>query len=566
MQLPPGPATQFDAIVVGSGASGGWAAKRLCEAGVKVALLDAGRAHGGGDYREHMRPFDLKYRDRAPEILRRTRPRQKDCYACTEYNYDWFANDLEEPYTTPDDKPFSWQGRMRIVGGRTNVWGRQSYRLSELDFKAASADGYGDDWPLGYADVAPYYDIVEDYVGITGIAEGAYELPDGKFLPPMGLRCAEVRLRNRAKEKLGRIVTLGRAAHLTKAINGRAPCHYCGPCERGCATKSYFNSAFTTIPDALATGNCTLVTDAMVYKVLMDGERNRASGILYIDRKTRQAREIRARVVVLCAQALESARILFNSATRQYPNGLANSSGVLGHYLQDHLWVAGGASGEFPDLPEKPSLDGPNRPNGLYVIRFRNTKKEPGYKKFLRGYGFQGGAAVGFNMRAPGFGEAFKRAVPEALTSINLSGFGESLPRFENHVEIDPNVVDVFGIPVLRINMSWSDNERAMIPDMAESAAELLDAAGARNIRPWMVPDRIPGMGIHEVGVARMGSDPKKSVLNQFQQAHDVRNLFVMDGSCFVSSGCQNPTLTIMALAVRSSDYLLGELKKGNLG
>jgi choline dehydrogenase-like flavoprotein len=556
---------EFDVIVIGSGASGGWAAKRLTEAGVKVALVEAGRPHGSGDYREHMRPFDLKYRDRAPELIRKTRPKQKDCYACTEYNYDWFANDLEEPYTTPDDKPFSWQGRMRIVGGRTNVWGRQSYRLSELDFKAASFDGYGDDWPIGYADVAPYYDIVEDYVGITGMAEGAYELPDGRFLPPMGMRCSEWRLRNRAKEKFGRIVTLGRAAHLTRPMNGRGPCHYCGPCERGCATKSYFNAAFTTVADAMATGRCTLVTNAMVYKVLTDQGTNRARGILYIDRNTRQAREINARVVVVCAQALESTRILFNSATRDYPNGLANSSGVLGHYLQDHLWVAGGAAAEFPDLPEKPSLDGPNRPNALYVVRFRNTKKDPGYKKFLRGYGFQGGASVSFNMNAPGFGLAYKKGVLDPVTSIGLSGFGECLPRRDNHVAIDPKVVDVFGIPVLRITMGWSDNERAMIPDMAESAAEMLEAAGAKNVKPWTVPDRIPGMGIHEVGVARMGHDPKASVLNQFQQTHDIKNLFVMDGSCFVSSGCQNPTLTIMALTVRSTDYLLGEMKKGNL-
>jgi choline dehydrogenase-like flavoprotein len=556
---------RFDVIVVGSGASGGWAAKRLAEAGVTVALLDAGRAHGGGDYREHMRPFDLKYRDRAPELIRRTRPRQKDCYACTEYNVDWFANDLEEPYTTPDDKPFSWQGRMRIVGGRTNVWGRQSYRLGDLDFKAASFDGFGDDWPIDYSDVAPYYDIVEDYVGITGMPEGAYELPDGHFHPPMGMRCSEWLLRNRVKEKFGRIVTLGRAAHITKAINGRAPCHYCGPCERGCATRSYFNAAFTTVPDAMKTGKCTLITDAMAYKVLTDPGTNRARGILYIDRKTRQAKEVTARVVVLCAQALESARILFNSATRDFPNGLANASGVLGHYLQDHLWVAGGATGDFPDPPEKASLDGPNRPNALYVIRFRNTKKEPNYKKFLRGYGFQGGAGVGFKMSAPGFGDAYKRAVLESSTSIGLSGFGECLARRENFVAIDPNVVDVFGIPVLRITMSYSENERAMAPDMRDAAAEMLDAAGAKNIRPWVVADRIPGMGIHEVGTARMGTDPKTSVLNQFQQTHDVRNLFVMDGSCFVSCGCQNPTLTIMALAVRSTDYLLGEMKKGNL-
>jgi choline dehydrogenase-like flavoprotein len=331
-------------------------------------------------------------------------------------------------------------------------------------------------------------------------------------------------------------------------------------------TKSYFNAAFTTVADAMATGRCTLITNAMVYKVVMDRERNRATGVLYIDRVTRQPREVHARAVVVCAQALESARILFNSATSQSPNGLGNSSGVLGHYLQDHLWVAGGASGEFPDLTSPaPTMDGPRRPNGIYVVRFRNTSDGSRSKKFLRGYGFQGGSNVSFNLRAPGFGQAFKQAVKEPVSSLGMSGFGEALPRFENYVELDPNLVDVFGIPALKINMTWSDNEKAMIPDMAESAAEMLDAAGAKNIRPWMVPDRIPGMGIHEVGVARMGNNSKTSVLNQFQQLHDVSNVFVMDGSCFVSSGCQNPTLTIMALAVRSTEYLLGEMKRGNL-
>jgi glucoside 3-dehydrogenase (cytochrome c) catalytic subunit len=564
MQDPAG--KTFDVLVIGSGASGGWVAKRLTEAGINVGLLDAGRAHAATDFREHQRALDLKFRDRAPDVIRRTRPRQKDCYACTEFNYDWFVNDLEEPYTTPRDKPFSWQGRMRIVGGRTNVWGRQSYRLSEQDLKGASFDGYGDDWPLSYADLAPYYDLVEDYVGITGIAEGRDELPDGRFQPPMGMSCAEMRLRSRAKDRLGITVTLGRSANLTKAINGRAACHYCGPCERGCVTRSYFNSAFTTVADAMKTGKCTLITNAMAYKVLMDADRNRARGVLYIDRVTRQPKEVYGRAVVVCAQALESARLLFNSANQQYGDGLANSSGVLGKYLQDHLWVAGGAIGEFPDLPMKPTMDGPRRPNGLYVIRFRNTKTGPRYKKFVRGYGFQGGASASFNWNAPGFGDAFKAAVRDtSTTTIGLSGFGECLARRDNFVELDPNVVDMFGIPVLRIHMSWGENERAMIPDMAQSAAEMMDAAGAKNIRPWMVPDRIPGMGIHEVGTARMGSNPRTSVLNQFQQTHDVANLFVMDGSCMVSCGCQNPTLTIMALAVRSTDYLMEQMKTAKL-
>ena len=292
----------YDVLVVGSGASGGWACKRLAEAGLKVALVDAGRQQSDLNFTEHKPQFKLKYRDMAPEVIRRTRPRQKDCYACMEYNYDWFCNDLEEPYTTAKDMPFSWQGRMRVTGGRTNVWGRQSYRLSDLDFKAASHDGYGDDWPISYKDLVPYYDLVEEYVGITGIPEGVYELPDGKFQPPMGLTCAETLFRKRVKEKLGWTVTLGRSANLTKPINGRAACHYCGPCERGCVTHSYFNSFFTTVADALKTGNCTHIPNAMVHKVLMDQERNRATGLLYIDRNTREAKEIHGRVVALCAQ------------------------------------------------------------------------------------------------------------------------------------------------------------------------------------------------------------------------------------------------------------------------
>jgi choline dehydrogenase-like flavoprotein len=558
---------QFDVIVVGSGAAGGWAAKRLAEAGLKVALLEAGKKQNDGQFTEHLNQFDLKYRDKAPEIIRRTRPVQRDCYACSEYSYQWFANDLEEPYTTTAGKPFSWQGRMRIVGGRTNVWGRQSYRLSQQDLKGKSFDGAGEDWPLEYQDLVPYYEIVEDYVGIQGMAENVPELPDSKFHPAMPMTCAETQLRTRVKAKLGRTITMGRSANITKAINGRQPCHYCGPCERGCATHSYFNSAFTTVADALATGNCTLVTDAMVYKVLMDPQTAKAKGVLYIDRTTREPKEVHAKSVVLCAQALESARILLNSGTTQFPGGLANTSGVLGHYLMDHLWVAGGAGGEFPDVPAPPySLSAPRRPSGIYGIRFRNTISGPRSKDFLRGYGFQGGGAQSFNMAAPGFGEAYKKAVVNPVNSVALVGFGEMLPRFENFVELDPSgTVDAWGIPVLKVTISWSENEMKMIPDMAASAAEMLEVGGAKNIRPFQVPNRVPGFGIHEMGVARMGADPKTSVLNQYCQAHDVKNLFVMDGAAFPSGGCQNPTLTIMAVAVRSSDFLMDEMKKGNL-
>lgn len=555
----------FDAVVIGSGASGGWAVKRLSEAGMHVALVDAGRPLADADFSEHKQGYELRYRTRAPGIVAKTRPRQRDCYACTEYNYDWFANDLEEPYTTPDGKPFSWQGRMRVVGGRTNVWGRQSYRFSQQDLKGKTFDGHGEDWPLNYEDLVPYYNLVEDYVGISGMAEGVAELPDGNFLPPMELTCAEQRIRQRVKAKFGRTLTIGRTANLTKPINGRAACHFCGPCERGCVTHSYFNSAFTTVADAMKTGRCTHIPNAMVYRVVMDPATHRAKGVMYVDRQTRTVKEVFGKTVILCAQALESTRILLNSSTEQAPNGLANSSGVLGHYLMDHLWVAGGASGDFPDLPGDASLGAARRPNGLYVIRFRNTANGERSKDFVRGYGFQGGGATNFNFNAPGFGDAYKQGVKEQSTNVRLVGFGECLPYFENFIEIDKNVKDVFGIPVLRIQMTWGENEKKMIPDMAVSATEMMEASGAKNIQPFAVLDRVPGYGIHEVGVARMGSDMKTSVLNQFQQTHDVKNLYVMDGSGFVSSGCQNPTLTIMALTVRSCDRLMDEMKKGNV-
>src|SRR5437667_5665837 len=413
----------FDVIVVGSGASGGWACKRLAEAGLKVALLEAGRPQSDRNFTEHKPAFELKYRDRAPEIIRKTRPIQVKFGVCNEYTYKWFANDLEEPYTTHADKPFDWMGRVRMTGGRTNVWGRVSLRFSDWDFKPASLDGFGEDWPVGYNGTEPYCDPVENSVGVTASAEGLEHLPDGHFQPPVPLTCQETLFRNRVKEKLGRTVMPARNANLTKPINGRGPCHFCGPCERGCMTHSYFNSAFTTVADALATGNCTLFSNAMAYKVLMDSERNRARGVLYIDRNTRQAREVFARVVMLCAQSQASVRIPLDSATPQYSNGLANSSGVLGHYLTAHVRSAGG-SGEFPALGAKASLGAPVKPLGIYIARFRNLRNDPPYKKFLRGFGYEAGSSTEFNWDAPGFSETYKKALLEPRTSIDITGFG----------------------------------------------------------------------------------------------------------------------------------------------
>jgi glucoside 3-dehydrogenase (cytochrome c) catalytic subunit len=561
--MPDATTQSYDVIVVGSGASGGWACKRLAEAGLKVALLEAGRPQSVKNFTEHKPVFDLKYRNLAPEIIRKTRPIQSIFDICTEYNYEWFANDLDEPYTTPKDQPFKWIGRLRMTGGRTNVWGRVSLRYSDFDLKAADFDGFGENWPLSYKDLEPYYDLVESYVGVCGTAEGLDHLPDGKFQPTMALTCQEAQLKKGAKEKLGWTVTLSRSANLTKPLNGRKACHYCGPCERGCQTFSYFNSAFTTVADAVKSGNCTLISNAMVHQILMDTESGRARGVQYVDRETLATREIKARVVVLCAQAQESVRILLNSANRQHPNGLGNSSGVLGHYLTAHV-RDGGGSGDMPTFGAQPSLGGPHRPVGIYVARFRNLKNGPRSKNFLRGYGYEGGTDLDFNWSAPGFGQSFKKSLKEPRAGLNVLGFGEVLPRWENFVEIDPNVKDKFGIPVLRIHMSRSANEDAMVKDMADSAGELLESAGAKNIRTFAGP-ATGRWAVHEAGIARMGDDARKSVLNQFQGLHDVRNVFVMDASGFPSNPCQNPTLTIMALCVRSCDHLMDEMKRGNV-
>lgn len=555
--------TDFDVLVVGSGATGGWACKRLAEAGLKVALVDAGPPQSDKNFTEHMPVFQLKYRNKAPEVIRRTRPIQSRGWECSEYNYKWYCNDLDEPYTTTPNMPYTWSARMRIGGGRTNVWSRGCLRYSEQDFKAASFDGYGVDWPLSYKDLAPYYDLVESYVGVSGQKEGNPMIPDGVFQPPMNLTCEEVLLRERAKDKLGLTVTIFRTANLTKPLNGRYACHYCGPCERGCITHSYFNSSFTTVADAIKSGNCTYVPNAMVWKVLMDSERNRATGLLYIERDSRRLREIEGRVVILCAQAMESVRILLNSSTRHYPNGLANSSGALGHYLMDSI-AGAGAGGELPWHRGEPSLSGPVRPASPLVPRFRNLPNGPKSQTFLRGYLLSGSGGVNYNWRAPGFGTSYKQAILEPIHRLGLSTSGEVLARWENYVELDPNVVDIYGIPVLRFHMRHSENEFAMLRDAANSAAEMLEAAGAKNVTQWYQP-LPPGTVRHEVGIARMGNDPKTSVLNAFQQSHDVNNLFVMDGASFCSNPCNNPTLTMMALCVRSCDYLLHELKSNSV-
>ena len=544
----------FDAIVVGSGATGGWAAKKLTEAGMTVALVEAGKKITPKDFTEHKQPWDMPYLGMAREQILKDRPIQGTCYACTEYNYQWFVSDRESPYTTTADKPFCWI-RQRVLGGRSMSWGRQSYRMGPLDFKAKSHDGYGDDWPVTYEEMVPYFEEVERYVGISGSVENLIQLPDSVFLPAMPMTCGELVLRDAAIKKMNRVVTIGRVAVLTKAQNGRQACHYCGPCERGCVTASYFNSVTTTIPDAMKTGRLTLLTNAVAANIVM-ADGGKAKGVRYIDAETKDERIVNGKIVVLCASTLESTRLLLNS-------NICNSSGVLGHYLMDNI-CGGGAQGTLPMSGGRPWAGMPSRPNGIYVPRFRDVDQKitEGPKgKFIRGYGYQGGSSPEFNFAAPGFGKTYKEGIHRAQWGVSLGVWGECLARMDNVVEIDGERKDAWGIPVLKIAATYGDNDKALYHDGQQQAAEMLEAAGAKNVE-IDGENAVPGSCIHEIGTARMGTESKNSVLNKYNQAWDVENIFVTDGAAWVSSGCQNPTLTMMAVTVRACDYIAKEYAK----
>lgn len=556
----------YDAIVVGSGITGAWAAKELTEKGLKTLVLEAGRPIvPEQDYVEHVPPWEMKFRGMGDrERWRQDQPIQSLCYACDEWSSKFFVNDKENPYTTDPDKPFRWI-RGRQVGGRSIMWGRQSYRWSDLDFEANLRDGIAIDWPIRYADIAPWYDYVEEFAGISGEALGLPQLPDSKFLPPMQLNCAEKVVRDAIAKHFGseRVLTIGRAAILTKDHGDRAACHYCGPCERGCITRSYFSSVNATLPAAEQTGRMTLRPHSVVHSVIFDPRTRRASGVRVIDAKTRASLEFRAKVIFLCASALESVRILLNSSTSEFSNGLANSSGELGRNLMDHI-KAGGARGAIPGNEDRMVIG--RRPNGIYVPRFRNVKTK--HPEFLRGYGFQGDAVRQGWQRGivqTGFGPEFKKSLSHpGPWKFTFYGYGECLPNRNNYVELDKQKVDAWGIPVLKIHCAWGENEYAIRKDMSIAAAEMLAAAGARDIEPF-IHDYPPGFSIHEMGTARMGRDPKTSVLNSFNQAHDVRNLFITDGGAMVSSSCVNPSLTYMALTARACDYAVQQLKKGGI-
>ena len=558
---------EYDAIVVGSGMTGGWAAKELTELGLRTLVLDAGRPIvPNKDYREHTPPWEMPFRglgDR--QTVARRQAVQRASVTFDEMSHQFWVDDVDNPYSTPANKAFHWL-RARQVGGKSIIWGRQVYRWSNLDFEANLRDGIGVDWPIRYADIAPWYDLVDRFIGVSGQAEGLAHLPDGPFLPPMAMNCVESHVRDRMASKFGRdrVLTMGRVAILTERHNGRAACHYCGPCHRGCVTRSYFSSVNATLPAAEATGRLTLLPYSIARHLVYDEQANRVTGVLVVDARTRETREYTARLVFLCASALESARILLNSATSRHPDGLANSSGQVGRNIMDHIkW--GGASGTFDGWSDRQTIG--QRPNGIYVPRFRNvTARHP---DFIRGYGFQGGAGrAGWEAkaRARGIGLAFK----ESLTrpgpwTMSFGGFGEMLPNPANRATLHPTLVDAWGIPTLHIEAAWSDNELAIHRDMNVTAAELLEVAGAKDIRPDARGPSTPGNTNHEMGTARMGRDPKTSVLNGWNQTWDVPNVFVTDGACMASSGNQNPSLTYMALTARACHYAVDAMKRGDL-
>lgn len=556
----------YDAIVVGSGIAGGWAAKELTEKGLKTLLLERGRyvEHGKDYITEHLPTWKLPYRGWGDRRLYETDyPVQRQCYAFGEATRHFFVNDREHPYLHPDDKPFSWL-RGYQLGGRSILWARQSYRWSDLDFEANARDGFGVDWPIRYRDLEPWYDHVESFAGISGQAEGLPQLPDGEFLPPMEMNCVERQVKERIEKAFPeRRMTIGRTAVLTKSLGKRMRCHYCGPCERGCSTRSYFSSLTSTLPAALETGNLTVRAHSVVHSVIYDEEKDQATGVRVVDALTRESHEFSARVVFLCASTLGSTQILLNSSTPRFPDGLANSSGALGHYLMDHPHSVA-VSAEMPGFADRYYRG--TRPNGIYIPRFRNLGDQ--HPDFLRGYGFQGGGLrTGWHrgLEIPGLGVELKQRLRDpGPWRMRFTPFTECLPRFENYVTLNPDRLDRWGIPQLEIHCAWSDNERRLEQDAMDTAAEMLEAAGGRDIEA-VHRDYPPGHGIHEMGTARMGRDPETSVLNGWCQAHDVPNLFVTDGAAMASSACQNPSLTYMALTARACDYAVTRLKRGDL-
>jgi choline dehydrogenase-like flavoprotein len=556
----------FDAIVVGSGMSGGWAAKELTEKGLKTLVLERGRMVRHPDYPTATKdPWDLPYGNRITQETRHRKPVQSRTGYPSPANEHWFVDDLDNPYI--EEQPFDWL-RGYHVGGRSLMWARQSYRFGPLDFEANAREGVGVPWPVSYEEIAPWYDKAEIFAGISGSKEGLYQLPDGHFLPPHDLNCVEQEFKQRIAEKLGRKLIIGRCANLTAPLTHnespqRGTCQARNMCIRGCPFGGYFSSVSSTLPSAERTGNMTLKADQIVYEVIYDNEKARATGVRVIDANTGKTTDYFAKVIFLCASALGSAYIMLNSISSRFPNGFGNDSGELGHNIMDHNKPGNSNAQVEGHLDE--AYTG-RRPNGFYIPRYQNVGKDK--RNYLRGFGYQGRAQrqnySRFNNSAL-IGDELKKAVREAGPwTIGMTAFGEILPYHENHMRLDPTKKDKHGLPLLVVNAVVRDNERKMEQDMISDAAEMLEAAGYMNVTVRSDHFNI-GNSIHESGTARMGSDPKKSVLNKYNQVHACKNVYVTDGSFMPSFGCQNPSLTYMAFSARAANHAVDELKKGNL-
>ncbi|PQA56342.1 GMC oxidoreductase [Siphonobacter curvatus] len=558
----------YDAIVVGSGISGGWAAKELTEKGLKTLVLERGRKFEHvTDYENALKkPWELTHRGRITNEERASHPFLSRDYPYGEANKTYWFNDSDAPYS--ELKRFDWY-RPNIVGGKSIMWGRQSYRLSDLDFEANLKEGIGTDWPVRYAEIAPWYSYVEKFVGVSGSKDGLAQLPDGEFLPPMQMNCAEQAVKKGIEGKFpNRVMTIGRVANLTQAGPaqqkvGRGPCQYRNLCSLGCPYGGYFSSPSATIPAAMATKRLTIRPNSIASEIIYDPAAKKAKGVRIVDSETNEVMEFFAKVIFVCGGAIGTTALLLNSTSDRFPNGFGNDSGQLGHNLMDHHFRTG-ASGIVEGLDDKYYFG--RRANGIYIPRYRNIGNDK--RDYVRGFGYQGGGSrQGWNglVAEMGFGAELKeKATKPGPWSMNLGGFGETLPAYENRMFLDKTKKDKWGLPTVVFDADLRENEKKMRKDMMNDAAEMLEAAGVKNIRTFDNGSYL-GMAIHEMGTARMGRDPKTSVLNGNNQVWDAKNVFVTDGAFMASAGCQNPSLTYMAFTARAVDFAVKELKKKNL-
>jgi len=561
--------TNYDAIVVGTGISGGWAAKELCEKGLKTLVLERGRMVKHVEDYPTMNddPWDYKTGDViTQETLKTQKKQSRTGYTTTESSKHFFVDDIEHPYN--ETNRFDWM-RGYHVGGRSLTWGRQSYRLTDFDFTANLKDGIAVDWPIRYKDLSPWYDYVEGYIGVSGENVGLSQFPDGNYLKPMELTCVEDHLKSDIKKNYkDRILTIGRTAIITEGSKpglGRSTCQHRSRCRRGCPFGSYFSSNSSTLPAAEVTGNMTLRPNSLVHEIMYDADSKRATGVRVIDSETKEVHEFNAKVIFLCASTVPSTSILMQSKSDTFPNGMGNASDQLGRNIMDHH-LGVGASAASDDFKDKYYTG--RRNNGIYIPRFRNIGGETNQKDFTRGYGYQGGGGRSDwtkQIAEMAYGAAFKEAsLKPGDWQIGLSGFGEILPYQDNKMILDYNKLDKWGLPTVTFDATLKENELNMRKDMQQQAVEMLESAGFRDVKGHD-GDYAIGLGIHEMGTARMGHDRKTSVLNENNQLHDVPNVYVTDGSAMTSAGNVNPSLTYMALTARAANHAVKELKKMNI-